>query len=746
MKHLQIIISTVLLFLFLYVAILFTLDKSYTLQSIAELHSDPVFILYDVVLLVSSLFLQYLLNYNLYSVIISLKKELARILELTKENVDFTESLIDDKLESDKSAADDDLGKMLLQLKNKLVNNKKDEEQRKLEDFQRNWATEGQAKFAELLRNVSNKSLDDLSYVVVSNLVSYLSANQGGVFLLQDSGSEKYFELSACYAYERRRLEEKRVNWQEGLVGRCGIEMLPIYMTDVPQRYTQITSGLGEETPTSLFLCPVVANEELLGVIELASFKEMQEYEHAFIEKIAEIFGATISGVKINMQTETLLKESQEQGRRMTEQEQEMRQNMEEMKVLQYEAAEQSKEFISFSNTVNHTMIRADYDVNGTLLYANTNFLKKLGYTGNAEVEGKNISMFINEKDADWFKSLWSKLSEGGSHYEGFMKHITKDRKDLWTLSTYTCVRDTAGRVKKIMFLAIDITEKKLESLNLEAVNKALNQSNYYAEFDFDGLFLTCNTNLSAALNYRLDEIQKIKLFSICTCDDEMISNWEGAQKGITFEKDLKFLSKDNSEKWIHGTFTAVKDMYGDIVKIIFIGSDITQQKIAEFRAEQQHKTLQEQEKALQEAQIHLEMQLEATRKEMKEQFRKTEIIKELNEKTLEGALDAIITFDELGNIIFFNKAAEELLGYHKKDVMNAKVDMLFSEDTKHTNAFVKKLVDVSASNIVGERVEIPMMTKSMVNVNVLVLLSEAKIEDNHTYTAFIQNIEIELF
>jgi len=729
----------------MYIAVLFALNREYTFNEVILLHENPAFGVFDIVLVVSSLLLQYLLNFSLYGEIKSLKDKLREYLQVNTSNVKFTESLINDELESEKKSASDELGEMLTELKNKLIKNKNDEEKRKQEDFQRNWATEGQAKFAELLRSVNNRSLEDLSYVVISNLVRYLSANQGGVFLVMEEAEERYFELMACYAYERRRLESRTVKWQEGLVGRCGVEMLPIYMTDIPQQYTNITSGLGEETPTSLFLCPIVMNEELLGVIEIASFKELQEYERTFIEKIAEIYGATISGVKINMQTEKLLKESQEQGQRMSEQEREMRQNMEEMKILQHEAAEQSKEFVSFSNTVNHTMIRADYDVHGTLLYANTNFLKKMGYERNSEVEGKNISMFINNKDSEWFNNLWTELSEGGSHYEGFMKHITKQQNDLWTLSTYTCVRDTQGRVKKIMFLAIDITEKKLESLNLEAVNKALNRSNYYAEFDFKGVFLNCNTNLSATLNYK-DEIQSMNLFNICSCDDDMMQSWKDVQKGVTFEKDIKFQTNDNAECWIHGTFTAVKDMYGDIVKIIFIGNDITAQKIAVFRAEQQHEKLKEQEKALQEAQVHLELQLEATRKEMKEQFKQVEVVKELNERTLEGVLDAIITFDEAGGILFFNKAAEELLGYHKKDVIGNDIGMLFSDDSKHTNSFVKRLVDSKADKVVGERVEIPIMSKSMVEINVLILLSEAKVESNHTYTAFIQNIEIELF
>ena len=63
----------------------------------------------------------------------------------------------------------------------------------------------------------------------------------------------------------------------------------------------------------------------------------------------------------------------------------------------------------------------------------------------NTEVEGKHISMFINKKDREWFEPLWEELANGGKHFEGYMKHVTKQGQDLWTMATYTCVRKEDG-------------------------------------------------------------------------------------------------------------------------------------------------------------------------------------------------------------------------------------------------------------------------------------------------------------
>ena len=94
------------------------------------------------------------------------------------------------------------------------------------------------------------------------------------------------------------------------------------------------------------------------------------------------------------------------------------------------------------------------------MLYANTKFLHKLGYFSNSEVEGQHISKFIDEKDREWFDPIWNRLSEGGKHYEGYMKHVSKEGQDLWAMSTYTCVRKDDGAVEKILFLAIDNTDQ----------------------------------------------------------------------------------------------------------------------------------------------------------------------------------------------------------------------------------------------------------------------------------------------
>ncbi len=669
-------------------------------------------------------------------------------LQKSQKVLDFTNKLINDHLDAVYDIQDDEdkLGKSLINLRDNLNTNKSIEVKRRKEDDQRNWVAEGLAKFSEILRK-NNDSMQVLSYNIINNLVKYLNANQGGFFILHEEGVEKYFEMTACYAYDRKKFANNRIEWGDGLIGTCAMERQTIHMTNVPDNYVFITSGLGKANPRSLVIVPLIINDEIHGVIEVASFKDFKKFEIEFVEKVAESIASTISTVKINLRTAQLLHESQEQSEILATQEEQMRQNMEELQATQEEAERQNEKFFTFANSVNHTLIRSEFLPDGTLIYANDKFIQKLGYANNVDVEGKHISMFINKKDREWFDSIWESLTHGSEHFEGDVKLQTKQSKDLWTMATFTCVKKN-NLVEKILFLSIDTTDQKKQSLDFEAQIEALNRSSLKAEFSPEGDTLDCNEKFLTTMQYTMDEISSKTIFDFIPREEinSFREIWENVISGHSFQGQLKHVTQNVDEKWFRGTLSVVNDMYGEINKVIYILNEITKEKLMEIETQRQTEQLRIQEEKLRQSGAELSRKLDKAKAEMEQQYKEVEKVKIRNERTLEGALDAIVTVNQEGRIEFFNKAAEDLWGMSKKETMGMNMRVLFSEENIKQNEFIQVLVSSATNKTIGARKEVKITNKDGIDINVLMLLSEAKVDDENTYTAFIQNIEVELF
>ncbi len=225
---------------------------------------------------------------------------------------------------------ENNLSQSLLKMRENLLASKEDDEKR-------SWIIRGVAKFGEELRN-QNNDLSQLSKSMVSGLVKYLEASQGAMYILNDEIPEQPFlDLRATYAYDRVKHLSGRIEKGDGLVGQCWQEGDKIFLTDVPSSYVNITSGLGGANPTCVIIVPLMVNEELFGVMELASFKVFENFEVEFIERVAESIASTISVVKVNERTTRLLEEAQMMTEEMQSKEEELRQNAEEMRATQEE-------------------------------------------------------------------------------------------------------------------------------------------------------------------------------------------------------------------------------------------------------------------------------------------------------------------------------------------------------------------------------------------------------------------------
>jgi PAS domain S-box-containing protein len=345
----------------------------------------------------------------------------------------------------------DVLGNALINMRNNLSKVAED-------DKKRNWATGGLAKFAEILRT-NNTDLMKLSDEIISNLVKYLKANQGALYIVDDvdDGAEPTMSMKACYAWDKKKFLNHQIHRGEGLAGQAWQEGDIVYLTEVPQSYIKITSGLGDANPTSVLIVPLKVNDQIFGVVEIASFSMFQEFEIEFVQKLAESIASTISSVKINARTQRLLEESQEMTEQMRAQEEEMRQNMEELQATQEEMQRSQSETESTMVAIHGALSVADYSVDGSLSKANGNFLELYGYAQDEIIgEHHRILTTKEEKNSEEYKQFWRDLSNGYPK-KGTFKRMNRKGEVFTVKSSFSPIKNRSGEVVKIMEITYEL-------------------------------------------------------------------------------------------------------------------------------------------------------------------------------------------------------------------------------------------------------------------------------------------------
>ncbi len=376
------------------------------------------------------------------------------------EKAGFSKNIGEGKLDSElKILSDKDiLGKSLVEMRNSLIKAKEEEKIRKIEDGKRTWANEGLAKFADILRQ-NNDDFTELSNQIIQNLVNYLNANQGGLFVInKDKDEDNSIQLLSAFAYDRRKYIKKEIEMGEGLIGTCAQEKKTIYMTDIPQDYISITSGLGGANPGSLLIVPLKLDDNVLGIVEIASFKEIEKHEIKFVEKVAESIAATLSAVRVNIRTAELLEKSQQQAEEMAAQEEEMRQNMEELQATQEESLRKSTESDGLIDALNNSSFVIEYNLDGYITDINDNYSKLLGITKD-EIVGTHHSgnVKFSEEQRENYKQFWNDLKMGKIRKE--ITEVDVNGKKYKFSETYTPIKNADDEITKILKISNNITE-----------------------------------------------------------------------------------------------------------------------------------------------------------------------------------------------------------------------------------------------------------------------------------------------
>ncbi|MBR2195851.1 MAG: GAF domain-containing protein [Salinivirgaceae bacterium] len=460
----------------------------------------------------------------------------------------------------------DVLGNAIIEMKNSLDRAKEEEKQRKIEEGQLNWASNGINLFNKVLR-VDNDNIKVLAEDIIEHLILYLDAQMGAFYIVPNDRNGA--ELVAAIGFDSAKLNENQfVAAGNGLIGRAYLEKETIFISDIPSNTDKIGSGLGKALPKSVLVVPLIYNKSLAGIIELYSFKIMQPYQISFVEKLAENIASTISTVEINGQTARLLEKSKHQAEVLEQQEEEIRQNMEEMQATQEESSQKEAELTSIIDAYHNTVAVAHFDTNQRITNVNDEYLKLMKVKRN-NVIGKRHKggLIMNEKEQAEHNRLWEELLSGKIVETDEM--LNDDKKEVWVHERMIPIKDSSDAVIEVLAVFTNITEEKKIEKQIRMIQDGIipeeikNQMNNKAESDANQKLVDL-AHLNMVYKNDADKIETIlKRYT------EQIPTQIDDMAGFIKKRNYKVLKVESKSLMTKANYLGLKQMYNSLDTII---------------------------------------------------------------------------------------------------------------------------------------------------------------------------------
>ncbi|KKJ78167.1 chemotaxis protein [Kiloniella litopenaei] len=233
-------------------------------------------------------------------------------------------------------------------------------------------------------------------------------------------------------------------------------------------------------------------------------------------------------------------------------------------------------------NALNKSQAVIQFEVDGTIITANRNFLAAMGYSLD-EIKGKHHSLFVETayKNSAEYKQFWASLQKGEFQSAEY-KRITKSGKPIWIQASYNPIIDSSGKVTKVIKYATDITQQTLQNADFIGQIKAVNKSQAVISFHLDGTIIDANENFLKTVGYDLHEIQgqhhRMFVEEEYKNSHEYEQFWASLKRGEFQSAEYKRIGKGGKEIWIQATYNPIFDPDGNPFKVVKFATDITQQ------------------------------------------------------------------------------------------------------------------------------------------------------------------------
>ncbi len=225
-----------------------------------------------------------------------------------------------------------------------------------------------------------------------------------------------------------------------------------------------------------------------------------------------------------------------------------------------------------------------EFNLDGTIRYANENFLTTMGYTLD-EVRGQHHRMFVEPAygQSDAYRDFWAALSRG-EHQSAEFKRVAKDGREIWIQATYNPILDLNGKPFKVVKFATDITAQRLKSADHAGQIAAIGKAQAVIEFNLDGTIRKANENFLKTMGYALDEVRgkhhRMFVEPAYAQSEEYRQFWATLARGEYQAAEFKRIARGGREVWIQASYNPILDLNGKPFKVVKFATDITAQRL----------------------------------------------------------------------------------------------------------------------------------------------------------------------
>ncbi len=565
------------------------------------------------------------------------------------------------------------------------------ERQAKMERSQ--WLESNLTQFDDIMRLKYDASIEEFSDVILQHLAELINATQAAFYVYDED--QNCLWMKAGYACTLQSVKQTSFKAGEGILGQIIKTKKTVYLKELPEEGIVIESALTRVHSRSLLIVPLLYNEALQGVLEIAVIQHIDELHQDLINRLSKNLAAMLQSMRGILRTQNLLEQSQE----MTAQ---LQENARELEKTKKQVEQRATEFQTQFQAIDRSMLVMEYNEHGKIRLVNENFIKLSGYTLE-ELKHRHQNIFLTEEyiNSPGYKKLWEDIYQN-KYAETEYACKNKKGEVFWMRANHYSLEE--GNEQRIRVLAYDITTEMKQAQKikdqlitladkeemmrrnldimkelqkdvqekaaaLQAQLSAINLSTAMIEYDGNGFIRYVNDKFKQITQYKSEELigkdHKALVDSKVAASKPYRIIWERLQQNEFIDGEFQFKSKKGEIIWLRGSYYPVADKHGKITKILQLATDISN----EIRQEEQIKE-------------HL-FDLEKTQSQLRQ-----------TTQELEAKLQAIdratgmLELDPEGKILYANDKFLTWSKYNAQDLVGKHHQVLLNKELAQSDAY----------------------------------------------------------